>query len=36
MLLLLHTREDAKLIAYLLTAILIMLGIVADRSLPHW
>jgi hypothetical protein len=29
--LLLHTRRDVKLIAFLLFAILIMLGIIADR-----
>jgi hypothetical protein len=27
----LHTRQDVKLIAFLLAAILVMLGIVADR-----
>jgi len=30
-LLLLHTRQDMKLIAYVLFAILVMLGVIADR-----
>ena len=34
-LLLLHTRQDMKLIAYVLFAILIMLGVIADRLPSH-
>ena len=33
--LLLHTRQDAKLIAFMLFAILVMLGIIADRLPSH-
>jgi hypothetical protein len=34
-LLLLHTRQDMKLVVFVLLAILIMLGIIADRLPPH-
>ena len=34
-LLLLHTRQDMKLIAYVLFAILVMLGVIADRLPSH-
>jgi hypothetical protein len=34
-LLLLHTRQDAKLAAFMLFAILIMLGIIADGLPSH-
>ena len=33
--LLLHTRQDAKLIVFVLFAILVMLGVIADRLPSH-
>jgi hypothetical protein len=33
--LLLHTRQDIKLIAFVLFAILVMLGVIADRPPSH-
>ena len=34
-LLLMHTRQEMKLIAYVLFAILVMLGVIADRLPSH-